>query len=56
MKIKFVTTFAIPIAAAGLLFFSNIYGAFDNNFKDIPTNRLLTAIEGIGYKLPITSD
>jgi copper chaperone CopZ len=28
---------------------------FDNNVKDIPTNRLLTAIEGIGYKPSITS-
>lgn len=27
---------------------------FDNNFKDIPTNRLLTAIENIGYKPSIT--
>ncbi|MGR3303070.1 MAG: mercuric transporter MerT family protein [Candidatus Scalindua sp.] len=28
---------------------------FDNNFKDIPTNRLLTALEDIGYKPSITS-
>lgn len=56
MKIKFVTAFAIPIAAVGLWFFSNIYGTFDNGTKDIPTNRLLTAAEGIGYKSSITSD
>ncbi|KKL78084.1 hypothetical protein LCGC14_2028340 [marine sediment metagenome] len=29
---------------------------FDNNVKDIPTNRLLTAIEDIGYKPSITSE
>jgi copper chaperone len=28
---------------------------FDDNIKDIPTNQLLTAIEGIGYKPSITS-
>lgn len=28
----------------------------DNNCKDIPTNRLLTAIEDIGYKPSITSE
>ena len=29
---------------------------FDNNVKDIPTNRLLTAIENIGYKPSTTSE
>lgn len=29
---------------------------FDNNVKDIPTNRFLTAIENIGYKPSITSE
>ena len=29
---------------------------FDNNFKDIHTNRLLTAVEDIGYKPSITSE
>jgi len=29
---------------------------FDNDVKDIPTNRLLTAIENIGYKASITHE
>ena len=29
---------------------------FDNNVKDIPTNRLLMAIEDIGYRSSITSE
>jgi mercuric ion transport protein len=29
---------------------------FDNNVKDIPANRILTAIEDIGYKPSITSE